>query len=285
MEYNHTWTAISQPGETNPYFSQPHFQKINLSNNQFNLNNAWWFMEICRLTYKFDRDLRINILKANGFYDIHEMNVGRSFGLVCSTLDINEDPIQIIAFKGTDSIQDWIGNLKLIPEQWKTGGYVHSGFLDAYHLLEHYVHITTDTISNVILTGHSLGGALALLAATTIPEKVHSIYTYGMPRVGDNDFCHQLKHLPIYNLVNSKDIVPKLDMIMGKVKLETVGDQYIFDEKGMLHENNFSADDQPSTRLQKLSLSSLVQPPAFVSDHAPVNYSYYIEQYILKNRT
>lgn len=284
MEYNTTWAAISQPGETAPYFAQPYFKQLDISIQQFSLNNAWWLADICRLTYKDKRETRKQILESNGFTNVQEMNVGRSCGLVCSGKDINNTPYHIIAFKGTDSIQDWVGNFTLIPEKWRTKGTVHKGFADAYRLLEHYIHIAAEPIDNIILTGHSLGGALAHMAATTIPpQKIHSIYTFGMPKVGDAQFCDQLRHFPIYNICNSKDLVPKINVMMGKTVLQPVGEYYLIDNKENLYPKDRPGKLHPTETIGQLKLNAFMQPPEFVSDHAPVNYCYHIEQLIHRN--
>ena len=59
-------------------------------------------------------------------------------------------------------------------------------------------------------TGHSLGGALAILAATLIsPTRHGAVYTFGAPRVANYKFFFGLK-MPIFRVVNSADIVPRV---------------------------------------------------------------------------
>jgi len=48
------------------------------------------------------------------------------------------------------------------------------------------------TVPPLVLTGHSLGGALAVLAAHILAAQgfnIHSVYTFGQPRVGDANFA------------------------------------------------------------------------------------------------
>jgi predicted lipase len=54
--------------------------------------------------------------------------------------------------------------------------------------------------------GHSLGAALATLAADRLPD-VQGLYTFGSPRVGDKGFQAHFR-VKAYRLVNGKDIVP-----------------------------------------------------------------------------
>jgi hypothetical protein len=68
----------------------------------------------------------------------------------------------------------------------------------------------------VWITGHSLGGALALLAAWRFKRKfipVHQVYTFGAPMVGNQETSDAIdRELPdrIFRFVNTEDPVPKL---------------------------------------------------------------------------
>lgn len=70
----------------------------------------------------------------------------------------------------------------------------------------------------VWLCGHSLGGALATLAASRLVadgvlehEDIAGIYTFGQPRVGDADFCRGYPfHRRHFRAVNDNDIVTRV---------------------------------------------------------------------------
>ncbi|XP_002531054.2 phospholipase A1-Igamma1, chloroplastic [Ricinus communis] len=77
---------------------------------------------------------------------------------------------------------------------------------------------------SLTLTGHSLGGALALLnayeAATSIPNVFISVISFGAPRVGNLAFKEKLNELGVKTLrvVIKQDIVPKLPgIIVNKI--------------------------------------------------------------------
>jgi hypothetical protein len=148
----------------------------------------------------------------------------------------------VVAFRGTEDpsslegIKDWLltdaVNLLIIPEgQIGTdfaaagvGARFHQGFMTAL------ASVWDPLVSGVEaeqkkkerplwITGHSLGGALALLAAWRFQRKfisVHQVYTYGGPMVGntkavqaiDSEFADK-----IFRYANIPDPVPKLPMI------------------------------------------------------------------------
>ena len=63
-------------------------------------------------------------------------------------------------------------------------------------------------IKQVIFTGHSLGGALAVVAAAR-SKYVGEVYTFGQPRVGNRKYSKQVKS-KVYRFVNNNDIVPRI---------------------------------------------------------------------------
>ena len=75
-------------------------------------------------------------------------------------------------------------------------------------------------LSNILVTGHSLGSALALLGALdiklyfNISSKMMRLYTFGQPRVGDKSFSEfvgmQFNENNYYRVVNYDDMVVHL---------------------------------------------------------------------------
>ena len=63
-------------------------------------------------------------------------------------------------------------------------------------------------------TGHSLGGALALIASAALGgtsglgDRIAAVYTFGAPRVGQSNFLEIIVKAPHYRVINSGDVVP-----------------------------------------------------------------------------
>jgi HPt (histidine-containing phosphotransfer) domain-containing protein len=138
----------------------------------------------------------------------------------------------MIAFRGSESTADWVANANVHGERWPYKGgnsrtQVHKGFLGQYasqrqNLIDRVKQYLNGQvkgfpkISNLIVTGHSLGGALATLAAydlqTTFPKAEVDMYNFGAPPVsthGSNfadQFSRTIKHTA--NYIWQKDPVP-----------------------------------------------------------------------------
>jgi predicted lipase len=129
----------------------------------------------------------------------------------------------IVSFRGSSNIKNWISNLNAARTTYAvcSGCQVHSGFNSAYNLVKNDLHSLVEQYtamfrgSRIMVTGHSLGGALAILAASdfiTLYGKVDEVYTFGQPRVGNAAFglWYQQKVPQTYRLIHYADIVPHL---------------------------------------------------------------------------
>ncbi len=124
-----------------------------------------------------------------------------------------------LAFRGTeaDRIGDIKADIKAVQTSCPTGGRVHSGFKEQYDAVAGRIEdlLAQDDIRTkpLFVTGHSLGGAVATIAARrlTAEHRVAACYTYGSPRVGTEHWVAQIK-TPIYRVVNSADPVPMVPL-------------------------------------------------------------------------
>lgn len=127
----------------------------------------------------------------------------------------------VVCFRGTGSGRDWIVDAKILKTDSFDGkGRVHCGFKSALDSVWDRISSTMGTYSNdkeVFFTGHSLGAALAQLAAyrqaITGPNRVAGVYVYGSPRVGNRDFKAAYDGLlqdKTFLHINNTDLVPQV---------------------------------------------------------------------------
>ncbi|WP_343601363.1 lipase family protein [Mycobacterium sp.] len=131
--------------------------------------------------------------------------------------------IAFVSFRGSSDIADWIADFDAVPESYLPVagfGRVHAGFQDVYELVRASVAANlgaaTAGCDQILLTGHSLGAALAVLGAPDIartmpPNAIEPrLITFGGPRVGLSDFADAFNAAidSCFRVVNFLDIVP-----------------------------------------------------------------------------
>ncbi|KAJ7450088.1 lipase [Mycena galericulata] len=130
---------------------------------------------------------------------------GRTQGFIARDSDREEI---IVAFRGTFSLKDAVIDALVFLAPFVSPGItelvnVHTGFLKAYNnVVDDVLSIVKAQLADyptyrVIVTGHSLGGAIASLAAPSLkialPDAAIKLYTFaddpGQPRVGDAKYA------------------------------------------------------------------------------------------------
>ncbi|KAA6224524.1 lipase family protein [Streptomyces albofaciens JCM 4342] len=193
------------------------------------------------------------------------------------------DHMIITAFRGTEpaQIRDWLSDTSTPP--WpgpaKTG-YVHYGFAEALQAVFPGVKDTLAELrtnnQTVWFTGHSLGGALAMLAGARMyleePKlQADGIYTYGQPRTCDRvlaaAYNKGLKDRA-FRFVNNNDIVPQ--MPPEPVFTHAEGLRYI-DSDGKLH-SSMSLLGGLTDRAKGLTADPFAPASDGVRDHSVKRY-------------
>jgi triacylglycerol lipase len=131
----------------------------------------------------------------------------------------------IVAFRGSKTLWDWIADIDAIPFAYlpdPSAGLAHMGFQLLYEHVRGSVGaiLKSDAcpgVKQVIVTGHSLGGALSVLggldlATNVLPGVSIDLYTFAGPRTGDPKFAGTFnKVIPnCFRVVNFMDVVPQL---------------------------------------------------------------------------
>jgi hypothetical protein len=160
--------------------------------------------------------------------------------------------IGVLAFRGTvpDDFINWLTDANTALTNFHYGR-VHSGFYRNVEPLWADIAATLDEaispsesaagssgngepgrrlkpLENLYITGHSLGAAMAVIAAARIytaeyldwQPLVRGVYTYGQPCVGDKVFCDRYqREFELYRHVYRTDVVPHLPPLdVGKFR-------------------------------------------------------------------
>ena len=187
--------------------------------------NAWWLADASFLAYgsaEFAEEAFLRSpLPAQGFQLDWLGSRENNRGLVLSN-----DASLVVVFRGTrldvHNLMDvaelviinqsdlWIDSL-FLPAVCSVGGRVHAGFLKAFAEVSDALDALWKANSagrKLWLAGHSLGGALATLAAAHLGrDAVQGLYTYGCPRVGDAKFVSVLPETSYFRFVHREDWV------------------------------------------------------------------------------
>eukprot|EP00933_Yihiella_yeosuensis_P079795 TRINITY_DN9321_c0_g1_i1.p1 TRINITY_DN9321_c0_g1~~TRINITY_DN9321_c0_g1_i1.p1 ORF type:complete len:305 (-),score=49.85 TRINITY_DN9321_c0_g1_i1:208-1122(-) len=146
----------------------------------------------------------------------------------------------VLVFRGTKNPENVVSDINILqvsPYASCPDCKVHQGFLEAWHSLKDEAlsalrnlgcaqtasGSSSGTRKEIKITGHSLGGAIAALAAWDLVSsghKVSQVYTYGQPRTGNWAWASTFEDLmkrsktAFYRVVHYKDPVPHLPSIL-----------------------------------------------------------------------
>ena len=258
------------PGGSDRFFDRSPPPPFRRETQDFSWETAYWLCELSRLIYRLDEteigpdaphpDRNVFLNRVG----LHEAFTRRNGSNLCAVMVADaavHGPFAVLAFRGTRGFEGWFSNLNTAHTPWPFGGAVHGGFkADFLGLWEE----TADALLSLDLplcsTGHSLGGALAVLAASVLLPL--AVYSFGAP--GDAVFAHGLRRVPVYRLELPKDIVPTVPPSVIPFDFDHPGTPVILDP--------FPPEECPAAQRR------FSNPPEFLSSHAPVNYTAAIER-------
>jgi hypothetical protein len=301
--------TLPPDGKPRLYFEGASEHPFRPGSTGFELVNAWWLAEAALLAYAAPDDAEPRFKKDGGFQS--KFFPGPLQGTQAYVLV--RDEFCVVAFRGTQVPKDLLGSsqdaikraftelfkdsmaderIALVPIS--SGGRVHRGFNEAldeiYTVLEHRLdELRQEKPSRpFFFTGHSLGAALATLAAERFGF-VQGLYTFGSPLVGDAAFKDSFRVKSAFRIVNNNDIVarvppkgPLAPPARGIGSYVHVGELKYIDRDGRIH------DDPPL--LDRLldgaagEIDALVEtirssgfhpniPFDHLTDHAPLYYA------------
>ncbi|MEO6598210.1 MAG: lipase family protein [Planctomycetota bacterium] len=261
MTLDNRWEAVLDPGKATDFFASRNGRPaMDPGVSGWDLGHAWWCSEISRTIYR--RDGRATFFERVGLGELRFFDEG---GTQCAV--VVGEGCAVLVFRGTADLRDCLTNLRVAPVEWPYGGRVHEGFARGLAKVWDEVESALDQLRlPTFVTGHSLGGALATLAAAR--REFVAAYTFGAPRVGDAAFWQTLR-CPLHRVVNDRDVVPtlppkRLDYTHGGLLQHIAGDDTVRDD--------LSPEDLAAVE-RSLSDRRWFDPHETLADHAPVNYT------------
>ena len=255
-------------------------------------NNAFWMAKLAQSVYIAkegkqklpDRDKILAALGGSeaGFVDIVAASQNSAQGMLVEHKDYF-----CLAFRGTDEINDWIDNINAIAVSQLFGSF-HRGFWnsvqDIWELLygQYKLKIQEGNRRPLFITGHSLGGAMATIAAAILAHRdvpFTACYTFGQPRAMDKEtariFNVECKSR-VFRFHNNNDIVTRVPArVMG---YSHVGEYLYIAQEGTIH-------PEPGFWFKFVdfvdgSVSALKEKGFdYIEDHDMANYLAAIEQW------
>lgn len=262
MQTTTSWQDLLHPGDATDFFLRRPFPAFDPTTSVYSPANALWLAELSRLVYRHDTEeespppqpTRTSFLVNAGFKQ-RQFFLSRETGTQAMLVEFGgTSPFTILVFRGTEkNIKDYLTDLEigkfLLARNKKDA---HAGFTEALDSVWSKIDAALAQLNcPIFYTGHSLGAALATLAAAR--HAPSAVYTFGSPRVGNQAFIASLCNVPIYRIVDDEDVVTT-------VPSEALGFRHVGTELLLIAPR------------QKFFLNHFFDPPKLLADHAPINY-------------
>ncbi len=194
---------IIPPPKDYQYFQDVHLHPFNFDSIEHSIVNAWWLAEFSVLAYEDKAKVADELNKLNSirFVWLDESDESDTEGYF-----VEFEDFAVVAFRGTDfpkislsidpgRIDSFLGDLRtditVTNDADIRGTQVHGGINGAFNKVEKEVYELLEiTPKQVWFTGHSLGGALAIVSAFKWENdtRVGGVFTYGGPAIGNHEF-------------------------------------------------------------------------------------------------
>tara|TARA_E500000178_G_scaffold328119_1_gene357797 strand:- start:647 stop:1393 length:747 start_codon:yes stop_codon:yes gene_type:complete len=182
----------------------------------------------------------------------------------------------VLCCRGTEptELNDLKADLNIWPDKAQVGGWVHNGFQNEIDDIwpDIIATLKKHTKKKISICGHSLGGAMATIAASRLLEYKPVLYTFGSPRVGSAAFVKECADLEHYRFVNNNDLVTVIPpWFMG---YRHHGQVMYFNYNGII--KNLAWWRKLKDKLRGIATSWInLKPFDGLSDHSMDNYTKY----------
>jgi hypothetical protein len=265
--YDPSWRALLFPSAANDFFAggRP-------------ASELALCAELSRVAYigfernEAGRQRASDLLRKAGFTREEFISAGGTECFVARDIDAR---LTVVSFRGTAGLRDVVTDAMAWRTRWGPGGKVHAGFSGALKKIwPRLVLSLGEREGRLLYTGHSLGGALATLAATLVSPD--ALYTFGSPRVGDARFVELLAPLQFVRMTDCADLVCAVPP--GWLGFAHAGTMTYLDRNGRSHvepPRELTKEDAAIARKEYRRRFAWQLGNVWtrrLADHAPVNY-------------
>jgi triacylglycerol lipase len=160
--------------------------------------------------YQPEDNIRILLESSNYTLTLYHTIPDIQISFLLATNDLTKT--QVISIRGTANTKNAMVDiyLKLVLDQ-KTGLRLHHGFSLAAKKIYAKLKPLLKADYKINVTGHSLGGAVALILAIYLDADqfdIEQVTTFGQPKVTNISGAGKIQHINIIRVVNPLDLVP-----------------------------------------------------------------------------
>jgi len=185
--------------------------------------NTYWMAKLSKVVYEKDRDGGPDvevITRMLHEWDDRFINVVSANKNSAQAIFVEHEDWVAMVFRGTDEPADWLDNLAIRSETTPFGTF-HCGFYRSLEdvwdkIYKAYSDSQAKAVKPLFLTGHSLGGAMATVAAAKfiyMDRPFTSVYTFGQPRAVNRETA-RLMNLEAgkryFRFQNNMDVVSRI---------------------------------------------------------------------------
>ena len=294
MQFHSTWEAVFNASLIGDYFELDPLPGFDSRTDEFSVANAWYLAEISRLSYRschsdetwqtcqppVDRLLERGGLRLVAMRRLDDPPLD----YLLATFD-GEPDVSVLAFHGDCDLETWLTSFEVVPTEVPGGGQVHSGYWEAVEAhADELRHDLAAAGGTLYFTGHSGGGAFAILTAAVHPPK--AVYAFGAPKVGDPAFARRLDGIDVFSVINADDIIAAFPPSGTGKPLGMVGTRCELGEDGSVDFSHRPSDlGADAGRLWSEVLSALRRGPSETApkgsaDHGLTNYVARLERLV-----
>ena len=291
LEFDNRWEALTMPHISTQFFCVDPLPIFEADASGYSPVNAWWLCEVSRIIYKEGKGpLRNHYFGKAG---LKEMDFFDEKGIQCALIEPKGPTkrFSILVFRGTSDVSDWLKNLDVELIDLAEKGRVHQGFYKALMKVWPKLEAKLAKLEGpTYYCGHSLGAALAIVAAAQAETKPRGVYAYGCPRIGDPELAKSLEPVAIYRIVNHLDVVTTVPPTVKFLDYTHAGTLCYIAHDNSLHVDPnevFVTEDrarEERTLDKEVDRREVYYPPEPMSDHAPANYSAHLERQLPGNK-